>query len=808
MGLVDRCNDNSPAYSIVPMRTSEQIRLEIKETLGFVPPFFDPAQPSPQVLDHLWQQTLSGYINNPLPGLFKEKLSAYLSRYCAVPYCMICHSCSLYPYGVKAQEVLQLLESPPPLADELDEHLSRLATYPEKVTVLPQNSELEQSLLYCSIYVALEREQADYCRSELQRLLGTEIYQYLVMFIAYIKTCHVWMEAHPEVTYETDRRVLDYLNCLLEEEPGLGEFFDNYRERVKREQQNWTERLAVIAERKRNEEALRKAAIENRRLAKAIASVSDGVLITDPHQPDNPIIYLNPAFSRITGYEAHEVLGRNCRFLQSPATDPEAIAKMRQAIKQHQKIKLTLLNQRKNGQHFWNELRLSPVFSEEGDLLYFVGIQTDITERQQAEAELQLQGRRSQLFADVTLKIRQSLQLEDILQTAVIEVQKVLQADRALVYRLWPNGTGSVVTEAVGQGLPSILGQSFSAEVFPKEYRQLYNHGRLRVIEDVKKGKIAPCLVDFLRQWKVKAKVVVPILLKEELWGLLIVHQCSEPKQWVAADVELLQQLADQIGIALAQAQLLERETRTSQELAQSNAELQQFAAVASHDLQEPLRKVQAFGNRLQSTCGEALTEQGQDYLERMQNAAQRMQVLIDDLLALSRVTSKAQPFVSVDLATVTKEVLSDLEVRLQQTGGRVELGELPTIQADPLQMRQLLQNLISNALKFQRSGEPPVVKIDCRPINNQEQPASEGIGGVKVWQITVQDNGIGFDEKYLNRIFNVFQRLHSRSEYEGTGIGLTICRKIAERHGGSITAQSTPGQGAKFIVTLPSQPA
>jgi light-regulated signal transduction histidine kinase (bacteriophytochrome) len=212
--------------------------------------------------------------------------------------------------------------------------------------------------------------------------------------------------------------------------------------------------------------------------------------------------------------------------------------------------------------------------------------------------------------------------------------------------------------------------------------------------------------------------------------------------------------------------------------------------------LQEPLRKIKTFGDRLKVTCSHALTEQGVDYLERMQNATRRMQALIEDLLTLSRVTTKGQPFVVVDLTQITQEVLSDLEVRIQQTQAYVEVGELPLIHADPLQMRQLLQNLIGNALKFHAPGKVPMVKIYGEKFDTED--------AVEFCQIIVEDNGIGFDEKYLDRIFNVFQRLHGRSEYEGTGIGLAICRKIVERHNGSICAQSTPGQGSRFIVILP----
>ncbi|HEU4389604.1 MAG TPA: ATP-binding protein, partial [Blastocatellia bacterium] len=261
----------------------------------------------------------------------------------------------------------------------------------------------------------------------------------------------------------------------------------------------------------------------------------------------------------------------------------------------------------------------------------------------------------------------------------------------------------------------------------------------------------------------------------------------------VVRDLTVSKHLEDERNKAL-------RELRAfAEKLERSNRELQDFAYIASHDLQEPLRKVMAFGDRLKAKCGQAVTSEGLDYLERMRNAAARMQVLINDLLAFSRVTTKARPFVAVNLNEVARDVLSDLEVRIEQVGGSVEVDELPTIEADSMQMRQLLQNLIGNALKFHRKGVPPLVRV--RAIF-----PSQGHNGnsAAVCQLVVEDNGIGFDERYLDRIFTVFQRLHGRGEYEGTGIGLAICRKIAERHGGSITATSQPDLGTSFMVALP----
>ena len=269
-----------------------------------------------------------------------------------------------------------------------------------------------------------------------------------------------------------------------------------------------------------------------------------------------------------------------------------------------------------------------------------------------------------------------------------------------------------------------------------------------------------------------------------------------------AKEMELInRELAEQI----AERHLAEEKLKASKlELERSNRELEDFASVASHDLQEPLRKIQAFGDRLKTICQENLDDEARDCLERMRAAAKRMQNFINDLLTFSRVSTQAQSFLSIDLAKVTQEVLADLEVRIEQTGGQIKLESLPILEADPMQMRQLIQNLISNALKFHHKGEAPVVKIYSKLLKLNNSILPPNLTANEFCQFIVEDNGIGFDEKHLDRIFTVFQRLHSRGEYEGTGIGLATCRKIAERHGGNITAKSVAGQGATFIVTLP----
>jgi light-regulated signal transduction histidine kinase (bacteriophytochrome) len=222
------------------------------------------------------------------------------------------------------------------------------------------------------------------------------------------------------------------------------------------------------------------------------------------------------------------------------------------------------------------------------------------------------------------------------------------------------------------------------------------------------------------------------------------------------------------------------------------NRELEDFAHIASHDLKEPLRKIVLFSDKLirgRSGMGEADTG---DQLERMRKSALRMNELIDGLLSYSRIPAGNQPLQRIDLKSVMSEVIQDLEVRIGETKGRVEVGELPFISADPLQMRELFQNLIGNALKYHRDGVPPVVVVSAERRNDTVE-------------ISVSDNGIGFDSKYQDRIFGIFQRLVGKNEFEGTGVGLAICKKIVQKHNGTISARGEPGRGATFTIRLPS---
>jgi PAS domain S-box-containing protein len=351
---------------------------------------------------------------------------------------------------------------------------------------------------------------------------------------------------------------------------------------------------------------------------RAIAAVVNGVIITDPTLDDNPIVDVNPAFERITGYTKAEVLGRNCRFLQGPESQPETVALLHDAVAQQQECQAVIKNYRKDGTLFWNEIKITPVRDSSGKLIHFVGVSADVSERVEAQAAL----------------------------------------DRVLA------------------------------------------------------------------------------------------------------------------------------------ELHRSNQELEQFAYMVSHDLQEPLRMVASYTQLLSRRYRGTLDTSAQEFIDYAVEGAQRMQQFIQDLLQYSRVGTHGHPFERLHVAEVVQRALENLRFSIEEKQAKIEIGELPELDADPVQLGQLFQNLVGNALKF--SGPEPVrIEITATHVS-------------QAWEFVVRDNGLGIDAKDFERIFVIFQRLHTRQEYAGTGIGLAICKRIVERHGGRIWVESQIGKGAAFHFTIP----
>lgn len=282
------------------------------------------------------------------------------------------------------------------------------------------------------------------------------------------------------------------------------------------------------------------------------------------------------------------------------------------------------------------------------------------------------------------------------------------------------------------------------------------------------------------------AIATTPIIRDGEMIGIVEeIRDTTHEKQTERQVLELNKDLEQRVALRT------EELTAANKELGRSNKQLQDFAYVASHDLQEPLRKIAAFSNLLRDDYGSRLPEEAHRYLEGLESASARMRSLINDLLTYSRVTTQAKPFETIPLNRLVGEVLSDLQARIDETQATVDVGNLCKVYADPLQFRLLMQNLLSNALKYRRPGVRPHVEVSS-------------IQQTGCCHISVKDNGIGFDERYLEKIFTIFQRLHGKNEYEGTGVGLAIVKKIVDRHNGTITAHSTPGEGSTFTVSIP----
>lgn len=431
----------------------------------------------------------------------------------------------------------------------------------------------------------------------------------------------------------------------------------------------------------------------------------------------------------------------------------------------------------KSGEMRWWKDHGRPIFNEKGERVKWFGVIYDITERKQMIEDLQesnakLEQSKNELAATKNFS-------ENVMDSMV---DFVLVSDMDLTIRR----VNPATIKLSGYAEEELVGKSVNMLLADRPYNE-------KGVELLRRKGYVQNLTKLNRR---KDGSIVPISM-----SMCIIRDENGDESGIVCvgkDITEIVKAREEIE-------------KSNRRLRQSNRELQDFAYVASHDLQEPLRKVQAFGDRLNKKFADQLSDEGGDYIRRMRDAAGRMQRLINDLLTFSRVSSKAQPFQTVNVKQIAEEVVSDLEVRIEQTNAEIEIGELPTIDADPVQMRQLLQNLIGNALKFYRREETPLIKIyadapeqtggsftfegeQIQTVGNSDQTCT----------IVVEDNGIGFDEKYLEKIFTVFQRLHGRTEYEGSGIGLAVCRKIAERHNGSITARSEPDKGSTFLITLP----
>lgn len=484
-----------------------------------------------------------------------------------------------------------------------------------------------------------------------------------------------------------------------------------------------------------------------------IANANDGIITIDVN---GVIESFNPAAERIFQYRADEVVGKNVSLLMP---EPYKYHHDSYLEKYMQTGKATIigmgrevLGRRKDRTTFSLELSVSEVNLEERRL--FIGITRDITGRKQAE--------------EVLNRLHQQNQL--ILNSAA---EGILGFDE--------KGNFVFINPSASQ----LLGYS-SEELVGKPMHDLVLHTR---------ANGSPYSLDKSPNYKCLKMGIAYHIDDEVFWrkdgtSIPVEYSCNP----ITVDGGKITGTVITFMDITDRKKAEEELQRYARKLEVTNQELTDFAHIASHDLQEPLRKVIAFGDRLRMAYADRLDERGEDYIERMQKATRRMRQLIDDLLMFSRINVKEVNYETVNLNQVVREVLFDLDFRIEETRSTVRVNALPILEVDASQMRQLFQNLISNALKFHREDAPPNITISSR----NSEPGK--------WKILVEDNGIGFENKYLDRMFKPFQRLTTGTSFNGNGIGLAICQKIVTRHHGDITALGRPNQGSQFIITLPEK--
>ncbi|MGY4562261.1 response regulator [Thermostichus sp. MS-CIW-32] len=520
-------------------------------------------------------------------------------------------------------------------------------------------------------------------------------------------------------------------------------------------------------------------------------------------------LYVNRAWKETLGYDEAQVYQMTLFDILHPDCREHCQALFQKLLAGEKLERVETAFLTASGETVWVEGNVNCRF-EDGVMVATRGIFRNITEQKKAAEELERQNRRAQLLANLSLKIRESLDIAEILETTVTEIQALLKADRVLVYRFQPDGSGIISKEKTQPGIPSLLGEVIEDPCFQEKYAQLYSQGRVRVVSDVESEGLEPCYLELLQKVQVRANLVVPLFLEQQLWGLLLAHQCSGPRQWQPFEMELLSQLANQIGIALTQAALLERERKRGLELEQARKAAEQaaqakssFLATMSHEIRTPMNAVLGMTGLLLET---PLNAEQRDFVETIRISGDALLTLINDILDFSKLEAGEMELeiLDFDLRSCLEEV-ADLFAPTAHAKG-LELAvlmppEVPRyLRGDASRLRQILNNLVSNAIKFTHRGE---VVIQAEVLQETATHAH--------LKLSVRDTGIGIPAAAQSKLFQPFSQVDASTtrKYGGTGLGLAICKQLTELMGGTISLQSQEGQGSTFSVelTLERQP-
>ena len=413
-----------------------------------------------------------------------------------------------------------------------------------------------------------------------------------------------------------------------------------------------------------------------------------------------------------------------------------------------------------------------------------------MTASSQPESELRSRIRQQEVVTELGQEALENEDLDQLMHDAAAAVAETLDNDYCKVLELLPGGDEVFLRQGVGWRDGLVGNATVSTDLDSQAGYTLISEEPI-IVEDLRTEErfSGP---ELLTSHDVISGMSVIIGTVEEPWGILGTHT-TEERNFSEHDINFIKSVANLLAAAIERQEYQNELEATVAQLEESNRRLEQFAYAASHDLQEPLRMVSSYLQLLDGRYEDVLDEDGQEYLDYAVDGAERMREMIDGLLAYSRVGMQGGEFTPTDCNAVVDEVQETLQVSIEESNAEITTDSLPTVHADESQLAQVFQNLLSNAIKYNGDG-PPQIHIAAE--ENQRE-----------WVITVNDNGIGMDPDEADTIFDVFQRLHSREEHAGTGIGLALCERIIERHDGRIEVDSEPGEGSTFSFTLPRAP-